>query len=122
MHSTNEHRAARRIVSTSTGIEHAISVSATCKSSHVVYVIQCIRCKLQYVGETEQALHERMNSHSSDIRLAKTKGKPVAAHFCGRECKINDLTVAGVDKTPPGDTVLRNTVSPDGYGHYTQKL
>ena len=95
------------IVSTTTGIEHAISVSATCKSSHVVYVIQCSRCKLQYVGETEQALHERMNSHRSDIRLAKTKEKPVAAHFCSRECKINDLTVAVIDRTPPGDTVLR---------------
>ena len=64
------------VKSHSTGEVIKLHVSATCKSSDLrVYVIACKRCGKQYVGETEQALHERMNSHRSDIRK-KTKEKP----------------------------------------------
>ena len=41
----------------------------------------CKKCGLQYVGETENTLHARMNGHRSDIRTRKTE-KPVAVYFC----------------------------------------
>ena len=68
------------ITSHITGNTHKIKTSASCKSTNVVYVIRCQRCDLQYVGETEQALHERINSHRSHVKLSKTD-KPGAAHF-----------------------------------------
>ena len=58
-------------------------------------------------GETEQALHERMDSHHLNICLVKTKEEPVVAHFCGKKCSIDDLVASGIDKTLPGDTTLR---------------
>ena len=94
------------IKSHSTGEGFKLHVSATCKSSDLVYVIACKRCGKQYVGETEQALHERMNSHRSDIRK-KTKEKPVAAHFCSDGHTLSDFSVVVVDQLHQGDPVLR---------------
>ena len=71
-----------------------------------MYVIACKRCGKQYVGETEQALHERMNSHRSDIRK-KTKEKPVAAHFCSDGHTLSDFSVVVVDQLHQADPVLQ---------------
>ncbi len=53
-------------------------------------MISCRKCGVQYVGETENALHIRMNGHRSDIRTMKTD-KPVAAHFCQPDHSFDDL-------------------------------
>ena len=60
-------------------------------------MISCRKCKLQYVGETEQALHLRMNGHRSDIRTKKVE-KPVAAHFCQEDHSQRDLEVKAIEK------------------------
>ena len=67
--------------SKTTGRHYNIRPEITCKIRNLVYLISCKRCGLQYVGETENALHIRMNGHRSDIRTKKTEN-PVAAHFC----------------------------------------
>ena len=103
-----------KVKSHSTGAVIKLRVSATYKSSDLVnvyiyiyiYVIACKRCGKQYVGETEKALHERLNSHRSDIRK-KTKEKPVAAHFCPDDHKLSDFSVVVVDQSRQGDTLLR---------------
>ena len=56
------------------------NISCKTKKSGLSY-ISCKKCSLQYVGETENALHVRMNRQCSDVRTKKTE-KPVAAHFC----------------------------------------
>ena len=45
-----------------------------------MYLIECNKCHKQYVGETENVLHLRMNGHQSDYSC-KLSGKPVAVHF-----------------------------------------
>ena len=95
------------MTSHSAGQTHKLLVSATCKSNDIVYVIQRKRCGLQYVGETEQALHERLNSHCSDIRRGKTSEKPVAAHFCSNGHTLSDLDVIVVDQLQQNDAGLR---------------
>ena len=47
-----------RFTSHCTGKTYTLRSAATCKSKDVVYLIQCKRCGLQYVGKTEQALNE----------------------------------------------------------------
>ena len=51
----------------SIGIKHRTRFSFTCKTKNLVYLIQCSNCGLQYVGETKNPLHIRMNGHRSDI-------------------------------------------------------
>ena len=60
-------------------------------------MIQCTKCGLQYVGETENAMHIRMNGHCSDIRTRKME-KPVAANFCQPDHITEDVEVKGIEK------------------------
>ena len=63
------------------------------KQKKLVYLIQC---SLQYVGETENPLHIRMNGHRSGINTWKLD-KPVAAHFNQSVHSLNDLRVMGIE-------------------------
>jgi hypothetical protein len=47
----------------------------TCKSSNLIYTIQCKRCNLSYVGETKQALSLRISGHRTTINRVKRGGK-----------------------------------------------
>lgn len=78
----------------------------TCKTKNVVYMISCSRCDMQYVGETENALHVRMNGHRSDINTKKLE-KPVAAHFNQPDHSLKDLKVMGIEKIHNNDTERR---------------
>jgi len=42
----------------------------TCKSSNVVYGLECCLCGLLYVVETKGQLNKRMNGHRSEINRA----------------------------------------------------
>ena len=50
----------------------------TCQSTRLVYLIQCDKCQKQYVGQTTQTLHTRMNHHVQCIKK-KTFSKKVVA-------------------------------------------
>ena len=39
-----------------------------CTTRYVIYLITCRKCGVQYVGETSQKLHERVNGHRVAIR------------------------------------------------------
>ena len=43
----------------------------SCNTSNVVYLVNCQRCGLQYVGETSQALKKRMNNQRANIKSLK---------------------------------------------------
>ena len=51
-----------------------------CKTSNIIYLIEGQKCKKQYVGEMENALHLRLNGHRSDY-YGQLADKPVAVHF-----------------------------------------
>jgi hypothetical protein len=38
-----------------------------CKSANIIYILQCFVCGLQYVGESKQPFHKRLNGHRSDL-------------------------------------------------------
>lgn len=83
--------------SNSTGRTYKLRASFTCKTRNVVYLIQCKKCGIQYVGETEKALHIRLNGHRSDVKTRKLE-KPVAAHFNLPDHDISDLQIMGIER------------------------
>ena len=93
--------------SKATSKEYKLTSAATCKSSNLVYLISCKKCGHQYVGETEQPLNERMNSHRSDITTKNTEEKPVAAHFNFPGHSVEDMQVMVIDQLWKRDTTLR---------------
>ena len=93
--------------STVTGERFTIKIHATCKTSNIVYLIECRRCGLQYVGESSQPLHMRMNGHRYDINQGRVKESPVAAHFTGSGHSEADLSVLVIDRLWTDDTIRR---------------
>ena len=45
-------------------IYHNIS----CKSKYVIYLLECLLCKIQCVGKSETPFHIRLNNHRKDIK------------------------------------------------------
>jgi len=69
----------------------------TCKTSNVVYLLQCKQCSVQYVGETGRKLSTRIAEHIYNIKNPdKASCKILAHHFNGKPCK--DFTVNILEK------------------------
>ena len=66
--------------------------TATCKTRSIIYFVQCAKCGKQYMGETDNPFHVRLNGHQSDIKNARVE-KLVAAHFNLVGHSIEDLTI-----------------------------
>ena len=67
-----------------------------CKTKNVIYLLSCKKCGLQYVGQTTQALHCRLNGHRNSISKG-TKNTFLINHFreVGHTC--NDISVQIID-------------------------
>ena len=46
-----------------TGETREIKQHITCKSNNLTYMIECKKCKKQYIGETKRSLRERFTEH-----------------------------------------------------------
>ena len=82
--------------STTTSERFKVKVMANCQTKNVVYVIECTKCSIQYVGETENAVHVRLTGHWSDIRH-KCMEEPVTNHFNSVDHPIKDLTFVVIE-------------------------
>ena len=38
-----------------------------CKSKYVIYLLECTKCKIQYVGKAETEFNIRLNNHRKDV-------------------------------------------------------
>ena len=93
--------------SAATGKKFSARVSATCKTSNIIYLIQCRKCKMQYVGETENPLHLRMNGHRSDY-YRRLPDKPVARHFFNTPGHtFEDVSVMIIEQLHSADSMRR---------------
>ena len=68
----------------------------SCKSKNVIYLITCKKCGIQYVGQTTQALHCRLNGHRSAI-LGNKKNTYLSNHFRSEGHCIGDLSIQIID-------------------------
>ena len=63
-----------------TGREFNIYHACSCQSKNIIYLMECTKCNLQYVGKTQTSLEKRINGHRSDVNC---KVEPIGAdkHF-----------------------------------------
>ena len=67
-----------------TNEECPIESNLSCDTKNVIYMIQCNRCKLQYIGQTRQSLKEGFNQHRRPIMNPKASSynhSAVVKHF-----------------------------------------
>ena len=48
--------------------EYKLAKDVNCQTNNVVYLLECTRCKKQYVGETKRNFLTRFKEHLADIR------------------------------------------------------
>ena len=70
--------------------------SFNCKTRYVVYLISCKSCGMQYVGQTKQPLHKRLNGHRATIRNNKLNTF-LCQHFNSDKHSVHDLSVQIID-------------------------
>ena len=78
-----------------------INFNLNCNSDHVVYLLSCARCAIQYVGSTITKFWTRFNNHKSRLnahrRLSaenKLRDEPVYRHFYQPDHQdLNDVRV-----------------------------
>jgi hypothetical protein len=109
--------------SVNTSHQFQIRTTVNCKSSNVVYLIDCSRCQqVQYVGETGQTLQRRFHAHKSNIGVTpgqKTPNKDaninqrpdtlVARHFQGPDHSVLDMRVTVIEQLNTDDTHKRRS-------------
>ena len=67
----------------------------SCKSTNLIYLLECDGCLTQYVGETVQELKERMGQHRATTRPGDKGNYRLRQHFMdsGGACKLFSIRV-----------------------------
>jgi hypothetical protein len=78
-------------VSSKTGLAYDLP-DATCSSKNVIYLLSFVGCTQQYIGQTKQALHLRMNLYRSGWGKKKTD-QPAVYHLLNHNHKWEHLRV-----------------------------
>ena len=74
---------------------YKIKGQMNCLTSNIIYIIECIKCGKQYVGQTSNTLRKRFTNHLSDIR--NNNNKPVSNHFNIEDHNIEHATIYAID-------------------------
>ena len=85
----------------STGETRTIKSNLTCDTKNLIYMIQCNRCNLQYIGETKRHLKDRFNEHRHTIDNPNTKSKPTTAAeqlLSSPNYTTNDMQLIPIEK------------------------
>ena len=89
--------------------EFPIHGGMTCSSKNVIYIIQCMKCKVPYVGQTRCSLKSRLQHHLSDIR--NDKDTTIAEHFnydCVSSNNLADLWIYPIEQIPDQGSAHKN--------------
>ena len=106
---------------------YAIVHRLTCNSFNVIYLIECKKCKIRYVGQTARPLRFRIAQHLYNIH--NTYHTSVTYHFT-ESCSINDFTFTALEHCPdPRKRLIKesmwikrlNTLSPAGLNLETNR-
>ena len=85
-----------------TGEVREIKQQMTCKSTNLIYMIECKRCKKQYIGETKRTLRERFTEHrqATNNPSHNNASTAVPTHFNLPDHSIEDMTHIPLELQP----------------------
>ena len=74
-----------------------------CHTVGVIYMISCLKCKKQYVGQTGSSFYLRGMEH---LRSVRAKEKTIGIHFSS-DCNSDDMKMQIVEKVFPNNDPFR---------------
>ena len=57
-----------------------LSKEYNCKTKNIVYLVQCLKCQDQYIGETKHTLEHRFNQHIGYVNI-NVQRQATGKHF-----------------------------------------
>ena len=87
----------KTVKATETNVQVTINKPVSCQTKNAVYCINCKKCKMQYIGETDRTLQSRFSEHRGYVanqHLAKATGH----HFNLPGHSIADMEVTILEK------------------------
>ena len=99
----------------------------TCNTNNIIYMVQCTKCNLQYIGETKRRLKDRFNEHRRAVDKPNIISKPttVSEHFLTANHSASDMLLIPIQKLYSARDSIRkareaflitkaNTLEPNG--------
>ena len=92
-----------------TGEVREIKQQMTCKSTNLIYIIECKRCKKQYEAEPKRTLRERFTEHKQPTNNPShaNVSAAVPTHFNLPNHSIEDMTLIPLELQPTVNTSRR---------------
>ena len=89
------------VKSRKTGERVEMSNKFNCNTAGVVYMIECHKCGIQYVGMTTRKFKTRMGEHVNDIK--NKKDKAISNHFNSKGHRLSDFRTLVIERVVPND-------------------
>ena len=96
------------IKSSATNVTKELSKQHTCKDRNIVYIINCKKCKQQYIGETDRTLKDRMLEHLGYVRREETS-QATGFHFNQPGHQMSDMSISVFERINSYDPQYRKT-------------
>ena len=84
-----------------TGETIEMTGSFTCKTKGVVYMTSCLKCGIQYIGQTTKKFNERLKQHIYNIKNGKEAN---GIHFTSKGHSLDDFRAQVLEKVMPSNT------------------
>ena len=97
-----------------TGRLYNIKQNLTCTSSNVIYLVTCLKCKLQYVGSTSTPFKVRFRNHKSSM-VTNKKTCEVAVHFGRTPHELSDFEFTPFEKIIDAQNTERKLLTREVY-------
>ena len=92
--------------STANNFKVDLNTAATCQSNNVIYMIGCLKCDKQYIGETNKTINQRFRQHKGYVNNRKLN-KATGAHFNLLGHSVSDMRITMVEKIYNQDNFFR---------------
>ena len=83
-----------------------LSKEYNCKTKNIVYLIQCLKCRDQYIGESQDTLEKRFGQHIGYVQNNDQR-QATGRHFNSDGHLLSDMTISVIEKLNTDDIVYR---------------
>lgn len=116
-------RNTNQFVSNITRETYKIHHRVNCRSKFVIYLMECIKCKIQYIGKSEPTMNIRINKHRDDV--TREDAIQVCQHFNQTSHNFEDharFTIIETLKDQNKDLVTKRRTLEDREDFWIKKL
>ena len=91
---------------TASKLNHQITTTITCTTKNIIYLITCLKCLIQYVGESHRMLKERFAEHQGYVKN-KILSKATGQHFNLPGHSLSDMHITALEQVHHNDETYR---------------